>query len=254
MLVKMRKMRLYIQISTHLLLKTKRPWRLLLVLLGRRTLIELRNGIKCYIATPMEALVLAETALLDCYRVRELKNPSVVVDVGAAFGDFVLWIKNQFPNCRVIAFEPFAVSFRRIEEHVRLNDLKDVQVYEHAIGSPGTATLFSSEYGPVGASIKQISSIVASEKIEVLGLDQFLKNTEVDLLKIDCEGAELEVLESLNPANFSRIKRIALEYHELYVPGQTTGLREILKKNGFLFTQVPDGTIPGLGYMFAWRE
>jgi hypothetical protein len=55
----------------------------------------------------------------------------------------------------------------------------------------------------------------------------------VNLLKIDCEGSEYEVLRSLDAANWARIERVVIEYHDIGRNRNHVELTEILRTNGF---------------------
>ena len=61
------------------------------------------------------------------------------------------------------------------------------------------------------------------------------KIEKVDLLKLDCEGAEYDILYSLPKEKFKKINRIALEAHKR--EGKTNNalsLKAFLEENGFV--------------------
>ena len=60
-----------------------------------------------------------------------------------------------------------------------------------------------------------------------------------DILKIDCEGAEFEILYNLPQEYFKRIEKIRLEYHNHLSDKKNNSeyLMEFLKKNGFKVTK-----------------
>lgn len=64
-----------------------------------------------------------------------------------------------------------------------------------------------------------------SEVVESLALDR------VDLLKIDCEGAELEVLQGLGPSDWPRVRQLVLEVHD--VAGRLAAVLALLREHGF---------------------
>ncbi len=63
-----------------------------------------------------------------------------------------------------------------------------------------------------------------SVDVAAVNLHQFLQEETIPrirLCKMDCEGAELEIIESLDPADAARIDSFAIEYHrEVYAPVQ----------------------------------
>lgn len=74
---------------------------------------------------------------------------------------------------------------------------------------------------------KQIHCMIrnTSEVIEALKLDR------VDLLKVDCEGAELEVIQGIEDADWPKIKSVVVEVHDN--DNRLDKVSEILRKAGF---------------------
>jgi Methyltransferase FkbM domain len=68
----------------------------------------------------------------------------------------------------------------------------------------------------------------------------------VNFLKIDCEGSEYEVLRSLDPANWARIQRVVIEYHDIGGDLHHRELVEILRTNGFDVVAVHSGAFAAL--------
>lgn len=94
-----------------------------------------------------------------------------------------------------------------------------------------------------------------NEIISVKSLDaivEFLGNPQcVNVLKMDCEGAEMECLLSANHETIQRFKKILLEYHEF------SGIKfETLKAHligaGFRCSKIHDDPEYGVG--IAWFE
>jgi FkbM family methyltransferase len=83
------------------------------------------------------------------------------------------------------------------------------------------------------------SEAATREKIEVVTLSRFLSLTgvsEVDLLKLDIEGTELDVLDSTEDETFRRIRQITVEFHGFIYPGtakRVDSIRQRLRAAGF---------------------
>lgn len=129
---------------------------------------------------------------------------SVVIDVGASYGDSTIWWANRF-NATVIAFEPLESVFRILEKNVKLNKGKII-THNIALGNGGKLTGFSN-----GAMF-----IAGENRDDIdfpsISLDQF-SFERVDILKIDVEGFELEVLNGARKTILSHNPRIILEVH-----------------------------------------
>ena len=129
---------------------------------------------------------------------RSLSPEGTVVDVGANIG--LVTIPLALAAAHVIAVEPLPQNIDRLRENVRRNALSNVTVVEAAAGAAdGTAVLHSAA-DPAFGSLHDLVKYRPSGNIEVRlrSLDSLwheLMRPAVELVKIDVEGAELEVLE-----------------------------------------------------------
>ena len=80
--------------------------------------------------------------------------------------------------------------------------------------------------------LKGISDNYKSYPVEILSLDSFINKLDHikiwDFVKIDCEGAEFEILNSLSRKNFDKIKRISMETHAGYPESEFITLLEAM--------------------------
>lgn len=120
---------------------------------------------------------------------------SIALDVGANVGAYTLllaqWVR---PGGRVYAFEPAPEAFAGLSEHLRLNALADtvVPVRAAVAATSGTATLATD--GLSGAN--RLADAPGGETVQTVTLDEFCAREGIvpAFLKIDVEGAELDVL------------------------------------------------------------
>lgn len=150
----------------------------------------------------------------------DVKPGDVVVDIGGNIGSFAVHAAAVRKAGRVIVFEPHPVNFGLLERNVDSNGLGRVItcVNEAVSGTGGSALLFEDAANPGGHSLSGVST-AASRSVEVrcttlaevldrYGLDR------VNYLKIDCEGAEYEILEETPDEVLARVDRVSMEYHE----------------------------------------
>ncbi len=137
----------------------------------------------------------------------------IIVDIGANIGSFALSVANilRQGNGRVYAFEPMSEDFEMLCANIRLNSYSDVIIPERQAvwESRGRIELFISEQRETNEFIswvnmgmhttvnerKQTSRRV--ELVECVTLDVIIEKynlPSIDLLKMDCEGAEYEIL------------------------------------------------------------
>ena len=134
---------------------------------------------------------------------RFLKPDMIVLDVGAHHGFYtILCSKKVGTTGRVIAFEPSPGEQRKLSFHLKLNHCKNVKIEPYALAAQnGKATLFIIKgRDTVFNSLRPPAVSMPTETIAVstIRLDDYLKSVclhKVDFVKIDAEGAELEILQ-----------------------------------------------------------
>lgn len=133
---------------------------------------------------------------------RRLIQPGMVVaDVGANIGLLTLVMAwSTGPTGKVIAFEPEAVPRANLEKMKHLNGLSWVEVRDQAVGDkPGQLTFHVSDI--IGhSSLYALPQTEGSREIQVqvVRLDDVAPQGRLDVVKIDVEGAELDVLAGMS--------------------------------------------------------
>lgn len=138
---------------------------------------------------------------------RILRPGMVVIDVGANIGEVTMAAARRIgPTGQVYSFEPMESLYARLAEHLQLNHLHQVKPIARGLSDKtGSATIFKAEvafndgtrHDGLGTLYPTDSRAVVAGEIELTTLDKFcsdLKITNIDLVKIDVEGAELNVL------------------------------------------------------------
>jgi FkbM family methyltransferase len=135
-------------------------------------------------------------AVIDCF----VGNTGSLIDVGANFGYFSIYLASRKGFCGMAhAFEPSARSLSDLNQLVVGFELKDrIGIYPYALGdTAGSANIFLSNSDGlttlVASMANRIEKVVREETVEVRRLDDF-KFGQVDLIKIDVEGAEALVI------------------------------------------------------------
>jgi FkbM family methyltransferase len=220
--------------------------------------IRLRStGLRLKVRTPMDVWVVKETCL-D----REYERVSVpvedgwkVLDIGAGVGDFALDTAARHPATRIHAYEPSPESFRLLQENLRLNLLANVIAFQEAIGAgPTSVTLDVSQPEAVQHTIAGGASAGAIP-VPAITLTQALVRLDghCDLLKIDCEGAEYEILLTASGDTLLGVSRIVMEYHDNVRGHLHQELVTFLEGKGFRVRRYPSAVQPHLGLLYASR-
>jgi len=126
---------------------------------------------------------------------RHIRPGSVVYDVGANVGFYTLLAaKLAGTSGRVVAFEPLPRNLAFLKQHLRINDVSNVVVVPGALANTNGVCAFDETGEPSMAKLQPDGGM----KVEVATLDQMVAVLELpdpDVIKIDVEGAELDVLQ-----------------------------------------------------------
>jgi FkbM family methyltransferase len=167
------------------------------------------------------------------------KNDSTIIDLGANEGFYTLKVKEKAPKSKIIAVEPNPIAFKILKKNIEANKLKNVMAVNKAVTSKSGKIVFEivkdkttigalkvyKKYRKRGKLRKIIVNSITLEK-----LCRIYKINNIDLLKIDVEGGELDILK--NSENIlSKIKKAVVEYHRAQKTRRA--VKKIMLKNNF---------------------
>lgn len=172
-----------------------------------------------------------------------------IVDCGGNIGMSVLFFKRLHPDAEILVFEPGPDAHAMLAENVARNGLSDVTVHQKAVGDmEGTISFFVDPADPgslLASSIQQRMPGVATE-VPAVRLSTFV-DRPVDFLKLDVEGAELDVLRDMQRRGKLRlVEQMVIEYHH-HIAGdddQLSTLLRILEDEGFGYQVMPGDRRP----------
>ena len=181
--------------------------------------LQLRNGLVLH-GVPQTGLLgkYKDIWYHDVYGLRSHRpRPGgTVIDVGANVGVFSLYAVVLGKAARVLCYEPFGENVALLRRNMQENQIPGLQVFQMGVaGRQGMRTLHVSA-GHGHNSLFAIPSEVATVDVPCVSLaDAFEANgvDRCDFLKLDCEGAEYEILLEAPRWVLSRVDRVALEYH-----------------------------------------
>jgi FkbM family methyltransferase len=136
-----------------------------------------------------------------------------VVDVGANVGVFSLFA-SRFARC-VYSLEPASSNFSRLRNNILLAN--NVFPIHSACGPRDEKGTLDLSGLPVAFSLKTATPEGPVESVDVISLATLFQRYNIprcDYLKLDCEGAEFEIILDSSPLVFNRIHQIVLEYHD----------------------------------------
>jgi FkbM family methyltransferase len=220
-------------------------------LAGSDVVIHLRHG-------TVDVMTLEEIFSLGHYdaprqvlRILQDATPLRVVDLGANIGLFGAQVRRDFPRARIVAFEPDPANAAVLQRSIEANGGDDGWHLVEACAQTVDGDV------PFVAEESTSSRVEASPAAEMIvpGVDVFPFLEDVDLLKIDIEGAEWPIL--TDPRFEARVARtVALEYHPYGCPEADAGdfAQRLLRGAGYE-THASDFRLPpGHGMLWAWRR
>ncbi|HEY0638323.1 MAG TPA: FkbM family methyltransferase [Pseudonocardiaceae bacterium] len=221
-------------------------------------LVELDPTLSVFASSAIEARFLHEEIFTEgCYDDIVLPEHPFVVDVGANIGMFLLWVARRHPGAEVLAFEPMPDSVALARRNLELHGVTGVTLHEVALGAeaerdvvftfypmiPGNSTRYPEIKEVQKANMARTLAVKVVERmhrgrevtVQVERLSAFLTaDRPIDLLKLDVEGAEVDVLLGIDATHWPLVRQVVMEVQDL--GGRLAAVRDVLRRNGFEVT------------------
>ncbi len=139
-----------------------------------------------------------------------------ILDIGAQAGMVSIYLAKLFPTSHIYSYEAFSGNYENLLLNLELNNIKNVTQKNLAVTGDGRRFyMICNTDGNTGGSTgwsRQAAADTSNYSVESITLDDVLDELEiVDLLKIDCEGAEHEII--MNARRLGCIKNLIGEFH-----------------------------------------
>ena len=191
----------------------------------------------------------------------------IIIDCGGNAGMSVLYFKYLFPKSKITVFEPSTSIQPVIRENLKRNNIVDVTLEPYAVSkTDGTASFYDRGPGSCGNTLMETVFDTTIQKggtkeekthtVTTRRLSPYIKS-DIDLLKLDIEGAEGMVVEELHKANvLGKIKTIVMEYH--YYPANTENylgnMLSVFEKENRAYQIYLDELIPGSSILLSEKS
>ena len=147
-------------------------------------------------------------------------EPKVILDIGGNIGITSIFLSTLFPKAKIYTFEPIKENFDLLKKNIQ--KYKKITAFNVGLASKnGSFKVYLSDnpenFG--GASLYSEgdgNDIESFSECEVKNINEFLKDHDIDsidLIKIDTEGAEFEILSTLNKNLLKKVSWITGELH-----------------------------------------
>lgn len=245
------------------LLKTFDNWWLYLAYKYRLTDSNLlvfvtRNGVT--VEVPVRLVQTFKEIFMDeCYLAgleRDISPRATVVDIGANAGYFSLFAAAKFPHSRIFSYEPVPVNYAQLQRHSDLNSSAHIKCFPQAVaGKNGEISLsfdMSDSFTTSATVFRLANGGEKSLRVPCVSLQTVMDEngiTKCDLLKMDCEGAEYDILYNCPVDYLQRIDQIAMEVHRGEKENQNIdALEAFFRQRGFYTRRRP------VGMLWAWQS
>ncbi len=167
-----------------------------------------------------------EVLLDDCYGLDQLPQSLLkIIDIGANVGLFSIAARNRFPQAMIHAYE----ANPNLDKYLKnQSQIANFEYFMEAIGA---------EDGKVVLDIREVSgktrsTVSANGDIPMISFKSAIDRIggQVDLAKIDCEGAEWLLFEDTEIWQF--VQNLSLEYH-LWSGHTHAETRQVIESLGF---------------------
>ena len=155
--------------------------------------------------------------------IKYIKEDSIVLDVGANFGQLSVLLSKSKKNVEVYSFEASKYIFEILEKNIKINNT-NVKLFHNLVGNETEQELFIkklniSKFNTYGSNmIEKIDTRNENnpniEKINSIKIDDIFFNKKISFMKIDVQGYDLEVLKGSKKTIAKHQMPIIFEYEE----------------------------------------
>jgi FkbM family methyltransferase len=162
-------------------------------------------------------ILIKEIFLFHEYNVNLKKDNPLIIDCGSNIGLSIIYFKKIYPKSKIIAYEASPFVFPILRNNVMNNNLSDVSVFNLALFDKETELPFYfNENESQMASLSKGDAASGNQVlVKTIKLSSVFEEFEsIDLVKIDIEGAEIEVIQELALSGYlNKPAQYLIEYH-----------------------------------------
>ncbi len=219
----------------------------------------LPNNLECYYLGKEETEFIFSEIFTEQQYLRhgiKINEGDCIFDAGANIGLFTLFVSQLSKTVKIFAFEPINPIFQLLQANVNLHSIANISLFNYGLSSANISSKSFTFYPNMAGNSttkpleklnqREVMNVAFSEEIveylfenqEVIGEVRTLSSVinelninSIDLLKIDVEGEEYEVLQGIEPNDWSKIKQIVAEVHD--IEDRLDKIQTLLKNHGF---------------------
>lgn len=162
-------------------------------------------------------------------------KPAFIIDCGAYIGLSTIFFRDNFPDSIIVAIEPETSNFEVLLKNTQ--NTQNIYCEKAAIWNKNTNLTIENinNFGNWGFTCNEDYK-EAQDKIKAITINDILQKynqSEIDILKIDIEGAEVEIFSSNFENWLPKTKVIMIELHDRFRKGCSKSFFSALIKYDF---------------------
>jgi FkbM family methyltransferase len=168
----------------------------------------------------------------EFYKFNTSTPTPVIYDCGANVGMSVLYFKQLYPKAQIKAFEAEPQIAAYLNRNLQSNGIVDVEVIEKAVWKDNAGVWFGEGQADDASIYGQgTKKLIPSVRLR----DELAKEKKVDFLKIDIEGAEIDVLPDCADV-LDRVQHLFVEFHaHIGHPQSLSIILNVIENAGFRY-------------------
>lgn len=179
-----------------------------------------------------------EVLLRKAYNINISFTPKTIIDAGANIGLTSIYYASKYPETHIISIEPAAHNFQLLKENTR--NYKNITCIQAALWNEETM-LQLTDPGR-GDNSLQVTAGDCNADTPAVTINNLIKQhriSQIDILKIDIEGAELQVFSNNYELWLPITRVLIIEVHDKNTPGAARAVLNTIAK--YNFTQHKQG-------------
>ena len=204
---------------------------------GYRDAIALRTG-TTDIATFEQVFIARE------YDLPDTSDPKFIIDGGAHIGCASVFFAHRYPNASIYAIEPEDSNYKVLTRNSR--HYRNITPIRAAIWNEDTFVEISNPLDEKWSFRVQNSSQNSSSDIRAVTVATLMDEAgfnRVDILKLDIEGAEIELFDSKSKEWIERVDLIVVELHDWIRPGCSASLLKATEGCHRIHSRIGENTV-----------
>jgi FkbM family methyltransferase len=184
------------------------------------------------------------------YKIQMEYAPQIIVDLGANIGMTSIFFANQFPGAKIYAVEPEESNFEMLKKNT--GQYSNIIAINKAIWiHDGTLVIEDTGKGEYAYQVRESKDTTQHQnvigKIDCISMDSLLSTysiRQIDVLKVDIEGAERVVFKDNYKSWLDVTNLIMIELHDWMERGASeVFIKAVSTQNGFSVGGLKEGLI-----------